>query len=123
MEVGRRVFASIVVAALVAAACDTSVPSLPVPPSGQPASTSPIAFQPTFAEAQCPDDVSANVVIGVMCGFVTVLEDRSQPTGRTIRLFVARFDPPGGTSTPDPIITLGHLASQDGYGEMSGGGQ
>jgi pimeloyl-ACP methyl ester carboxylesterase len=123
MDVGRRLFASIVVAALVTAACDTAVPSLPAPSSGHPASSSPAAFNPTFAEAPCPEDVSANVVIGVTCGFVTVLENRSQPAGRTIQLFVARFDPPGGTSTPDPIITLGHLASQDGYGEMSGGGQ
>jgi pimeloyl-ACP methyl ester carboxylesterase len=81
------------------------------------------AFTPTFAEAACPEDVTTNVVIGVRCGFLTVLEDRAKPAGRTIQLFVVRFDPPGGTSTPDPMITLGHLAAQDGYGEMSGGGQ
>jgi len=81
------------------------------------------AFVPTFASTTCPDDVTANVVIAVTCGYLTVLEDRTKPAGRTIRLFVTRFDPPGGTTTPDPVITLGHLASQDGYGDMASGGQ
>jgi pimeloyl-ACP methyl ester carboxylesterase len=110
-------------AALLLAGCDAAVPSSSIPNVSPSAPASQAAFAPTFAAAPCPDDVSTNVVIGVTCGFVTVLEDRSQPAGRTIQLFVAHFDPPGGTSTPDPIITLGHLASQDGYGEMSGGGQ
>jgi pimeloyl-ACP methyl ester carboxylesterase len=110
-------------AALLVTGCDAAVPSPSVSKVSPSASASEAAFQPTFAEAPCPEDVSTNVVIGVTCGFVTVLEDRSRPAGQTIQLFVARFDPPGGTSTPDPIITLGHLAAQDGYGEMSGGGQ
>lgn len=78
---------------------------------------------PTFAGTTCPADVTADVVIPVSCGYLTVLEDRSKPGGRTIQIFVARFDPPGGTTTKDPVITLGHLGSQDGYGDMSGGGQ
>jgi len=37
---------------------------------------------------------------------LTVLEDRSKPTGRTVRLLVVKFDPPGGTTTPDPMVVV-----------------
>jgi pimeloyl-ACP methyl ester carboxylesterase len=60
------------------------------------------------------------VVVAVSCGYLTVLEDRSRPDGRTIQVFVVRIEPPGGTTTPDPVLALGHLASQDGYGSMTG---
>jgi pimeloyl-ACP methyl ester carboxylesterase len=105
-------------------ACDATKPS---PSAASTARISPVAseaaFRPTFAGVPCPADLTTDVVIPASCGYLTVLEDRSKPAGRTIELFVARFDPPGGTSTPDPIITLGHLASQDGYGSMASGGQ
>src|SRR5207249_3347679 len=78
---------------------------------------------PSFDAAPCPDDVTNQVVISSSCGFLTVLEDRSKPAGRTVQLFVARFDPPGGTTTVDPVVTLGHLASQNDYGGMSPAGQ
>ena len=124
MASSRHLLITTLAALLLAAACDSTAPQPSIPTSsddGAPSAAA--AFTPTFADATCPDDVSTNVVIRVSCGFVTVLEDRSQPAGRTIQLFVARFDPPGGTSTPDPIVALGHLATQDGYGDMSGGGQ
>ena len=41
------------------------------------------------------------------CAELTVLEDRSRPDGRRIQLLVARVDPPGGTTTPDPIMVVG----------------
>ena len=113
-------------AMLLVAACSSAAPSTTPPATGRPASVPPAsvaAFVPTFAVQPCPSDVTENVVIAVSCGFLTVLEDRSKPAGRTIQLFVARFDPPGGTSTPDPVIALGHLASKDGYGDLSGSGQ
>lgn len=120
----RRLLTIGLATVLLAAACDSAVPSSTATSSSPAAASQSLAaFTPTFAEATCPTDVTTNVVIRATCGFLTVLEDRAQPTGRTIQLFVVRFDPPGGTTTPDPIITLGHLASQDGYGEMSGGGQ
>lgn len=118
---------AVLLAACTAAdASPTVVPSIPA--SGATSTTTAASnpassIVPAFAATPCPGDVTANVVIAVSCGYLTVLEDRSKPTGRTIRIFVARFDPPGGTTTPDPVITLGHLASQDGYGDMSGGGQ
>ena len=59
----------------------------------------------------------------VSCGFLTVLEDRSGASAGTIDIFVLRIEPPGGTTTEDPILVLGHLASQDGYGAMAAAGQ
>lgn len=124
MRLSVRGPATVLAVVLLIAGC-SAVPPTGVP-STTPKSTAPtsgLPFVPTFAKQSCPDDVTANVVIPVSCGYVTVLEDRSKPAGRTIQLFVARFDPPGGTTTLDPVITLGHLASQDGYGDMGGGGQ
>lgn len=121
-----RMGASGLIAAVLVAACDTTV----VPtrgPSAAPATMTaravPSAFTPTFASTPCPADVTSKVVISVSCGFLTVLEDRAKVAGRTIQLFVLRFDPPGGTTTVDPVLALGHLGVQDGYGDMSGSGQ
>lgn len=113
-------------ALLLVAGCDaTVVPTAsPAAPAATTAATAlPPSFQPTFAMTPCPADVTSQVVIAATCGFLTVLEDRSKPAGRTIQLFVLRLDPPGGTTTPDPVLALGHLAVQDGYGDMGGSGQ
>jgi pimeloyl-ACP methyl ester carboxylesterase len=65
---------------------------LPASPSA-PASAAP--FQPTYEEAACPAAILEAAFNGVECGYLTVLEDRSRPSGRTLRLFASRFDPPG----------------------------
>ncbi len=54
-----------------------------------------MSFQPTYEEATCPADVLEAALSGVECGYLTVLEDRSRPSGRTLRLFASRADPPG----------------------------
>ena len=41
------------------------------------------------------------------CGYLVVPEDRSQPSGRTIQLFVAIIPAQSGKSAPDPIVYLG----------------
>ena len=92
----------------------SALPS-PVPPIG--------AFRPHFDTTPCPDEITNDVVVTVSCGFLTVLEDRSGGGDRTIKVFVLRIEPPGGTTTDDPILVLGHLASQDGYGAMAAAGQ
>ena len=46
-------------------------------------------------EAACPKDMVEAAFNGVECGYLTVLEDRSRPSGRTLRLFASRSDPPG----------------------------
>jgi pimeloyl-ACP methyl ester carboxylesterase len=119
-----RLVALSVSAAFALGACQsTPSPTATADSSAAPSAGSAATFQPSFADAPCPDDVTNQVVTPVSCGFLTVLEDRSEPSGRTIQLFVARFDPPGGTTTVDPMITLGALANQDDYGGMAGAGQ
>jgi pimeloyl-ACP methyl ester carboxylesterase len=118
--------AAILLAATMLAACSSAPIAATAAPASLTTTVAPTpagAFVPSFATQPCPDDVTTNVVIPVSCGYLTVLEDRAKPAGRTIQVFVARFDPPGGTTTPDPVITLSHLGSQDGYGDMAGGGQ
>ena len=82
----------------------------------------PATFTPTFAAAPCPDDVSGEVVYSISCGYLTVLEDRSRPAGRTVRGFVVRIDPPGGTTTPDPMVMVGdgNFGSRPDYGGLGG---
>jgi pimeloyl-ACP methyl ester carboxylesterase len=113
------------VGALLIAACDSTVLPSAGPTAGATAgATAPApSFQPTFAAVPCPADVTSQVVVAVTCGYLTVLEDRTKPGGRTIQLFVLRIDPPGGTTTVDPVLAIGHLGVQDGYGDMSGSGQ
>jgi pimeloyl-ACP methyl ester carboxylesterase len=123
----RRLAAMALVTTLIVGACGSQQPS----PSRASTSTesapqpsvAALAFRPHFEATPCPDDVTSDVVVPVSCGYLTVLEDRAKPDGRTIQLFVVRLQPPGGTTTPDPVIVLGHLAGQDGYGAMGSGGR
>jgi pimeloyl-ACP methyl ester carboxylesterase len=115
---------ALVCASAIVLAC-ASTPQVPAPTP-----TSDVAQLPTsapshatFAASACPDDVTSQVVVPVTCGFLTVPEDRGKPDGGTVQVFVVRFDPPGGTTTADPVIVLGHLATQDGYGDMASAGQ
>jgi pimeloyl-ACP methyl ester carboxylesterase len=110
---------------LVFGACQSSLPSSTWDPSrsARPTDATAASFHPSFADAPCPDDVTNQVVTPATCGFLTVLEDRSKPAGRTIQLFVGRFDPPGGTTTVDPVLNLRALADQDDYGGMAAIGQ
>ena len=70
----------------------SSVPAsvLPATPAA-----SAVSFQPTYEVAACPEDILEAAFNGVECGYLTVLEDRSRPSGRKLRLFATRFDPPG----------------------------
>lgn len=125
----RRLIALPVSATLVFGACQAALPSptataLHSVAASSAASAQPeSSFRPSFAAAPCPDDVTSLIVVQVSCGFLTVLEDRGKPGGRTIQLFVARIDPPGGTTTADPVTTLGHLANQSDFVAMSQSGQ
>ena len=81
-------------------------------------------FRPTFQQGPCPDDVTHVVLTPVTCGFLTVLENRSEPGGDTIRLFVTRIEPPGGNPAPDPVLTLGiDLGDTPDYGGFAPGAQ
>jgi pimeloyl-ACP methyl ester carboxylesterase len=111
--------------AVLTGACDSARPSPAVSPgtTSAAASAGGAALSPSIAAASCPDDVRADIVIAISCGFLTVLEDRTKPGGRTIQLFFARFDPPGGTTTSDPLITMGALGDAPDYGGMAQSGQ
>ena len=65
-------------------------------------------YEPVFESAACPFRLPPNQAEGrtVECGYLVVPEDRSQADGRSLRLAVAIFHPPGGASKPDPIIYL-----------------
>jgi pimeloyl-ACP methyl ester carboxylesterase len=62
-----------------------------------------------FQQAPCPFALGGGLVEGqnVKCGFLVVLEDRSQPQGPTIRLAVAIFKTSSPHPTPDPVFVLG----------------
>lgn len=65
-------------------------------------------FRPSYDEAPCPEDLDFVLVQRHTCGFLTVLEDRNKPEGRTIELFVVHVVPQSGTaSNPDPIYVPG----------------
>lgn len=81
-------------------------------------------FRPTFQRTPCPEDVTLVVLTPVTCGFLTVLENRSEPGGDTIRLFVTRIQPPGGNPAPDPVLVLGiDLGKTPDYAGFAPGAQ
>src|SRR5262245_1833877 len=73
------------------------------------AGASPQVFQPTFEPVPCPADVTALTEGGsvLSCGYLTVLEDRTDPAEGTIRLFVVTASPESGPTLPDPIFIPG----------------
>jgi pimeloyl-ACP methyl ester carboxylesterase len=77
------------------------------------------AFRPSFEDAPCPGDVANVILTFVSCGYLTVLEDRAEPEGGTIRLFVTKIEPPDGPVEPDPMFTIGYdLASIPSYASI-----
>ncbi len=66
------------------------------------------AYRPSYREAACPEDLDFVLVERHTCGYLTVLEDRSKPDGRTIKLFVVHVMPQSGIAgNPDPIYVPG----------------
>ena len=57
---------------------------------------------PFFEEIECPFDATD----GVTCGTLTVLEDRANPNGLTLDLFVTVVPARNGNPLPDPVIYL-----------------
>ena len=80
--------------------------------SGACTGSSEMEFRPTFGQTPCPEDVTRVVLTPVTCGFLTVLENRSEPDGDTIRLFVTRIQPPGGNPAPDPVLSSGSISAR-----------
>ncbi len=65
------------------------------------------SFQPTFETVACPPEIVYDKASTISCGYLTVLEDRADPNGRTIRLFVLMAEPLKGDTAPDPIFIPG----------------
>ena len=100
---------------VVISACGEIAPST----SNGPTSSAP--FIPTFADTECPSDVEIRTLVEHSCGYLTVLENREKPDGRTIQLFVVRTPPPEGDSRPWSIIGVGGDLGEAG-GQASGTG-
>lgn len=79
-------------------------------------STGGVAFRPTFAAVECPGDVSVAIVGDVSCGYLSVLEDRDDRDGRTVRVFVSRVMPAGEVPADPYMIVGGDLADATNYG-------
>jgi pimeloyl-ACP methyl ester carboxylesterase len=98
--------------ALVAGACSNGSDATPSPDTT--AATGPgssAGFAATYADAPCPrpniDGLpSLDYPAAVTCGYLTVPENRSQPDGRTIRIFVSRLHAVSPDPKPDPIVML-----------------
>lgn len=57
-------------------------------------------FTPTLTRGECPDDVEVTFLSRHECGWLTVLADRSDPDGPTLRLLVSRVWPVGKEPKP-----------------------
>jgi pimeloyl-ACP methyl ester carboxylesterase len=79
------------------------------------------AFRPTLAWGSCPPDVEIQFLSRHRCGWLTVLQDRSEPHGKTIRLLVVKTWPVG----VEPVgIASGFgsdIGNGYGYGDASAG--
>lgn len=62
---------------------------------------------PRFEATPCPFEAEASVLEQVRCGYVTVLENRSKPDGRRLRLAVAILKSLSRTPRPDPVVRIG----------------
>jgi pimeloyl-ACP methyl ester carboxylesterase len=67
-----------------------------------------LAYEPTFVATSCPFALPPDEVEGetIMCGYVTVPEDRRYPEDVIIRLAVVIFKAQSVRPLPDPVILL-----------------
>ena len=61
---------------------------------------------PCFEPAPCPKLPGAEEVAKASCGYLVVLEDRNRPTGRTVRLMVAKYPARSTEKKADPVVYL-----------------
>src|SRR5262249_3894597 len=63
-------------------------------------------FRPFFRQVQCPADVAVQLVVRHRCGYLTVLQNRSEPAGKRVKVFVVTIIPPGRPRA-DPMLSFG----------------
>jgi pimeloyl-ACP methyl ester carboxylesterase len=79
-------------------------------------------FRPTFQWEKCPSDVEIQYFSRHRCGWLTVLQDRSKPTGKTVRLLVVETWPVGEVPLPGFNSGFGgDLGNSNGYGSTAAG--
>jgi pimeloyl-ACP methyl ester carboxylesterase len=61
---------------------------------------------PRFEPAPCPKLTGADELAKASCGYLVVLENHSRPTGRTIRLMVAKYPARSSEKQGDPVVYL-----------------
>jgi pimeloyl-ACP methyl ester carboxylesterase len=61
---------------------------------------------PRFEPAPCPKLTGAGGLAKASCGYLVVLESHSRPTGRTIRLLVAKYPAHSPEKRADPVVYL-----------------
>jgi pimeloyl-ACP methyl ester carboxylesterase len=104
----RRV-AAVTAVLLLAAACTMTRPSR-------------AAFRPQLAWTECPSDVEIQFLSKHRCGWLTVLQDRAKPTGKTIRLLVVETWPVGVAALPGVGTGFGtNLGDGYSYGDTAAG--
>ena len=64
------------------------------------------ATVPRFEPAPCPKLQGAETLAEASCGYLVVPENRGRPTGRTIRLMVAKYPARSPEKRPDPVVYL-----------------
>ena len=72
----------------------------------EPSAPGPQAFKPEFSPGACPERLDVPDDAFLKCGYVTVLEDRAKPDGRTIELYVVRIRALSPIRHRDPVIYL-----------------
>jgi hypothetical protein len=78
--------------------------------------------KPSYVSAPCPNPIFTGIDLGdeFTCGYLTVLENRTRPDGRTIRLAVATRKAAAPNPKPDPIVFL--IGGPGGSGLAEGPG-
>ena len=61
---------------------------------------------PRFEPAPCPKLPGAETLAKASCGYLVVLENHDRPSGRTIRLMVAKYPARSPEERPDPVVYL-----------------
>jgi hypothetical protein len=61
---------------------------------------------PRFEPAPCPKLQGAEALAKASCGYLVVPENRSRPTGRKIRLMVAKYPARSPEKRADPVVYL-----------------
>jgi pimeloyl-ACP methyl ester carboxylesterase len=82
-------------------------------------STADAGYAPKFAATECPGSVIASATRETRCGYLTVPEDRSNPSGRQIRLFVVRYEPNEPTTAAPVVYAGGDIGSLFDYSPIT----